>query len=763
MTMKKNLLVTILMTSAFSFGNVYADYDIYKNACGFIQACQMEEKRKCDETQTHCNVSRDYIIEGRIYNIDEFREIVHQDKELLERLERQEVPGNRGTASVKESGDTAGDNLDRNIDAENSRVNDMINPTNTENVSESISGEKQPEENANNSSVTKSGFSSGDKIETLLENLQNAKDLDSGEAQYKGSSNFKLCQEAFSANDKNIKEVALNPTENSELFVNVSLTLVKKYLRDNSAMDQITRSESYVKVYEELGKNPTEKMSQGMIKEAIAKSLKKAITKTRVCILFAKTIKENFDPENKRYKDKDYTDPEVVKSFDQRLKCKSTGLETIDYDDCRAMVYAYNGAKLTIEGNNALQVFQGQEAGMKANEKLMNMDANEDVSTTALEVQSEGLDTQKNMAETRGALHTAKVTAMTGFAMKLPSHEEVMNLCTADGQMKEVMDIIVSGKFDSVRPVVLDKVADYTKEEHCRIAFENSDNHILLNQGQKTTALAIAAEAGVDAAKEFMAADILADQKSLVDGTINKIKGMETIDLPEDAFQSPEMMTFCKANPNAQECVGFGQGMTTHVTGGGLSFSGGFGANETLNPTVNNDDSVAAIADSDAATRTSADIPTSTAIGSIDKGSGFADATPGKAKVSSSQVGGGGGAGGGSPGSAGGLSGSGPSTGAKGAAPASSGRKYKLGYSGGSRPLSFRGGSSRSKGSSKGSVANPFAKMLGKKKAGNDVFNFRGLASKGVGGKDGNLFERISKSYDAMNKKNRLMKYKLSE
>lgn len=759
MTMKKNLLVTILMTSAFSFGNVFADYDIYKNACGFIQACQMEEKRKCDETQTHCNVSRDYIIEGRIYNIDEFREIVHQDKELLERLERQEVPGNRGTASVKESGDTAGDNLDRNIDAENSRINAQNNGSEKlETVAGNNELNKEETPVINSPQIAKA-----DNFEALLENIQKAQSLKSGDVRYKGSSNFKLCQRAFTSNGQDIKDVALNPGDHSNLFYKVAYSFTKTFLKEEDSMLQFMGSTSYVEAYKEAVAAGQEPESGGPIRKAIAEASSRAISKTRMCVLFAKTVRENFDSENKRYKDKDYTDPEVVKSFDQRLKCKSSGLETIDYDDCRAMVYAYNGAKLTIEGNNALQVFQGQEAGMKANEKLMNMDANEDVSTTALEVQSEGLDTQKSMAETRGALHTAKVTAMTGFAMQLPSHEDVLNLCASNDQMATVMNEIIEKKFKSVRPELLDQAADNSSKDHCRIAFENADNDILSNQGQKTTALAIAAEAGVDAAKEFMAADILADQKSLVDGTINKIKGMETIDLPEDAFQSPEMMTFCKANPNAQECVGFGQGMTTHVTGGGLSFSGGFGANETLNPTVNNDDSVAAIADSDAATRTSADIPTSTAIGSIDKGSGFADATPGKAKVSSSQVGGGGGAGGGSPGSAGGLSGSGPSTGAKGAAPASSGRKYKLGYSGGSRPLSFRGGSSRSKGSSKGSVANPFAKMLGKKKAGNDVFNFRGLASKGVGGKDGNLFERISKSYDAMNKKNRLMKYKLSE
>jgi len=599
-------------------------------------------------------------------------------------------------------------------------------------------------------------------IEKILERVNGVTPFDKElEATYKGTRNFETCQKSLELAGTTFEDVTLSVGEVSQHeanFLGAALSITKtELLRQIGLTSELTKADILPANYKQLSEGDPKK---ALIKKILGSAANKALKSTRQCILFAKTATDNF--KEKRHKDSDYTKPEEVKSFDQRLKCNSEGLETIDYDECRQMIMVYNGSKIVTEANNVRQTFQAQSYGQKANEQLMNMDPTADNSTKALEVQSEGKEKEQGMAQETGTLHSTKAAAMLGYATQLPDHDDVKKLCASNDDMGTYMSHLTSF-YDKVIPKLTNNLRETSSEEQCRLAFENGRHGILQNSGQKTTAAAIAAEAGVEAAKNFMLADVLGDQKKMIDGTIDKIKGMETIDLPEDAFQNPELVTFCNANPNAQECVGFGTGMTTHVTGGGLSFNGGLATNETLNPTVGNDDSATAITDGSATDRQETNIPTSRAIASVDKGSGFTDATPGKAKVSSSPAAGGGGGSGGGAGGGGGLSGSGPSAGGKGVAPGSGSRKFKLGYSGGNRPLSFRGGRSKSRKSSK-TVGNPFSKMLGKKGAkGNDVFNFRGLASKGLGGKDGNLFERISKSYDSMNKKNRLIKYKISE
>ena len=589
------------------------------------------------------------------------------------------------------------------------------------------------------------------------------------DAAYPGTPMFKECQKVITQAESSWLEITNTDTNSFyAVFSKVANHYTKKSMDANWKPDNVANKWKEVKKIKNADgqMSPSDKEFLSSAKKPMMKAASSALKRTRNCILLVEATRGNFhvvEGSEPIYKDKEYRNPETQKSFDQRLKCQSNGLETMDFVKCNSMLLAYNASKIAIEGNNAIQAFQAQEYGNEANLELMNSTSDgSDVSTKALEVQRDGISKQKTMAETRSALQAAKVAAMAGYAKSLPDQDEIVRLCAAGNKMSPTMTAL-SLDFKSALSVssrLLD-VYGGNDEDQCTEAYETGQHALLMNRGQVAISYAIAAEAGVEATKEFMAADTLDRQKGMIDGVIDRVKGMETVDLPESAFQTPEMVTFCQANPNAQECVGFGAGMTTNVQSGGLSFTGGLGTNEVMDVPTSSDNATAI---TDGSTDESSAItgPKSRAIASVDKGGGFSGPTAGKAKISSAPVGSSGGAGGGGAPSSGGLSGSGPGgSGVKGAS-SRSGKRYKLGYSGGSRPLSFRGGRKSSSRSKKSGFQNPFAKM-GKKKSKTDVFNFRGLASKDIGGKNGNLFKRISKSYETMNKKDRLLKYKLAE
>jgi hypothetical protein len=698
------------------------------------------------------------------------REVASTNNEEVKEEANEEVGGENVTTN--DSSNVVTNNTTNTSDT--SGVDNTTTTTNNTTTTNTTTNNNSNNTNADVPAVEHKNCDECGGILKTFYNIANAKRISKETpVKYKnGTDTFKMCQRAMDASGTTFKDLAKanRLSSHQDRFVAMTRALTKYYINNTSSDDTIDLG-IYKKV---TTKNLVELTNKAdSEKNKLYDLMARAVSTVRTCVMLVKVTKENFDEKNARYKDTEYLKPELVTSFDQRLKCRSNGLETIDYDECRNMIYAYNASKVVIDGNEALQVFQGQEAANDANMKLMDMKPNEDVSTKALEVQRDGIAKQKEMAEVRAGLQTAKLTAMFTFASSLPKDEDVIELCKHGNDMENIVKYVVAnvaGKVDGKPISSLGgpslQLNDFTEssEVQCLSSYQNDDHGILANTGQKPTAVAIAAEAGIDMAKEMMAVDMLDRQKNMVDGVIDKVKGMDTIDLPEDAFQNPELVTFCQANPNAQECVGFGTGMTTHVNSGGLSFTGGLAANETLNPTTDSDDNATAITTGSADRDGTNALPTSRAIASVDKGGGFEGSTPGKAKVSSSPVGsGGGGAGGGGAPGGGGLSGSGPSTGGKGVAPSSGSKRYKLGYSGGSRPLSFRGGSRRSKKSSSKGIGNPFAKMMKKKGKSTDVFNFRGLASQGIGSKDGDLFKRISNSYNTVNKKNRLIKYKIAE
>ncbi|EQC48038.1 hypothetical protein [Bacteriovorax sp. Seq25_V] len=507
-------------------------------------------------------------------------------------------------------------------------------------------------------------------------------------------------------------------------------------------------------------------------KENIATLIKYGMMKARACAMFAFTAGENFASGEKKWKEDDYKpNAQVQKSFDGRIKCSNVGPETIDYDECMNVLNAYNGAQIVQTGNDAVQQFRTQSYQQDQQLKMMNANpTEEDTSTLALKAQKDGIGKLQDMAEERRALQAAKLLMMVSLAKQMPQNADAIDLCSTNksgaGKVDELLRSIASIKIEGDNKTLAEYVTEgagtlkvNSAEEECQLSFNLTTAHgILQNQSTISTAYAIAAEAGVEVAKEQVAVTMLGKQKKLLGSIINKVEDADVIDLPEGFASQEELMNFCDLNPMAVECNGLGTGFTTHIGGGGaISINGSIGTNtadagsgEGSAIDVGNGGANSAIDPED--------IATSTVGGSIDKASGFVDGPAAKAKVTSAQVGSGAGGGGAGGASAAGLSGG---SGSNGAAP-SSGSRYKspkISYTGGGRSLSFSGGSGAKKSSNSKDTGNPFAKMFGKNKGAGNVINFRDLASQGIGGKKGNIFERITNKYSEVNKDDRLLKY----
>ena len=263
-------------------------------------------------------------------------------------------------------------------------------------------------------------------------------------------------------------------------------------------------------------------------------------------------------------------------------------------------------------------------------------------------------------------------------------------------------------------------------------------------------------------------ANTLRKQSQMIAGVIAQINGAEVTDLPElDMIAQDQMAMFCEVNPQHPECSAFNGGMTTNVLeGGGLNLSGVNGTNSLNAVTDGTPDVIEPEFTGNSDGPDTKKSPTSRSVASVDKSSGLVDAPAGKAKVSSNGPQGataGGGGGGAAP-SGGGISGGGGPGGANGAIAGGSrgGKKFKLGYRGGSRSLSMRGGRG-GKNKKTSSKANPFAKMF-KGNGKSQTLNFRNLASKGlIGSKKGNIFDQISVRYKVVNQRNDLLKYETTE
>ncbi|MFG1485450.1 hypothetical protein ABMA77_05240 [Halobacteriovorax sp. RZ-1] len=474
-----------------------------------------------------------------------------------------------------------------------------------------------------------------------------------------------------------------------------------------------------------------------------------AVKNVTACNQVAAAFGENFAED--RQSEDQYSTPEKLTSIDGRITCKLSGLETIDYDECSNLVLAHNAAQLGKTANATFQQFQAQDFSNKQQNKLMNMDASENVTTTALKSQKDGLAKQQTMAETRRTIEVARLGTILTMTSSIPTSEtyfESSELCTkpVEQALLGIEEYVRNGGgADSVG----------SSEQLCRINFKKFA--ILKNGGAKRAGNQIAAEAGVDVAKEQMAVSQLGKQQKMISNAIGKIEGMDTMELPEDFFENQDVyMEFCQAHPTHAQCQS-GWANTVNVPSFGDYSVGGFGTNQAYQHTEQDQAVAATAASTD--DPTSAGVDTSTVVNKAKTGGGLKGNFGPVATVSEGgQLAQGAGGGGSSPGGGGG--GGGSSAGGAGQPEALSGNAGSglkgISYVGGRGP-SFVGGRGTASVKKKNN-GNPFSNMFKKNQNRNlSSLNFKGKSA--IGSKSDNIFQRISTAYDKANDAGNLLKY----
>ena len=89
-----------------------------------------------------------------------------------------------------------------------------------------------------------------------------------------------------------------------------------------------------------------------------ADKLNNAIKSVLGCVQVAAAMGQNL--EDDRDQEDAFTNPDKLTSFDGRISCHLSGLETIDYDECATLILAQNGSQLGKVANTTFQQFQAQ-------------------------------------------------------------------------------------------------------------------------------------------------------------------------------------------------------------------------------------------------------------------------------------------------------------------------------------------------------------------------------------------------------------------
>ena len=427
--------------------------------------------------------------------------------------------------------------------------------------------------------------------------------------------------------------------------------------------------------------------------------------------------------------------PTIAPAF----KCKSEGIETLDYIPCKKFVSQ-------IDILDALQIAaQGAQELVYA-DKMMDASTKyakeENSATGALKATGESLEKQQSMYQQRTAIDATKLAYMYSLYKDMPKMDEMRDKCL--GIEKATIGI-------GIEPV---------KKDDCRTHVLSGKGFALAqNQSQldamKSKLITIATSAGSNAILSALLGKRAGDVKDAI-AQIDEFKPTD----PTVMTEENALTTFCQLNPSAEKCLTQDLSRTFDTLNDNIiTFGeGGTGTN------YGNKEGITANAitstGGDPAGRTSV-----TPVGSIIaaavkdnsiEGSTAATVSDGKAPTGG---GGGGGSGGGSGGGGGGGAIPPPAQGSVAAAV----QGKTPSYGGGAGSISVVGGLglNRAKGDGK-SEDNPFGKLFGKDKPKESgVLNFRGLASQKVGDKAENLFDMISKRYSNVAADKRLIEYEL--
>ena len=506
-----------------------------------------------------------------------------------------------------------------------------------------------------------------------------------------------------------------------------------------------------------------------------------AVSKGAECEVIARVIKENFD--DNKHQDSEYRDGGQTASMDGRLKCSVSNIQTIDYDECKNIVNAYNAALIGKQGLTVVQQDQTQEATFDGNQRMQEAQINAvnnirngtdtnnpmqrqvNGQMAAYEVQKDMINKQKSQAQTRAAIDTAAAASLVGLAQALPDKNYLVDKCENTFKSSTVLQdarkdlVTIRGQFSNA----INDEQTYKERDmkyYCQDKIASMDHDFIPNKLISQPVYAIAAEFGVEAAKNQLSASMLKKRAGMIDDLMERIKNMDTGGEYAGLTQQEAIMKYCEANPSSPQCAALPGGTgTTVINPGGFNLGGeDFAANGLEDYNVEDFgedlDTVSEIdenGDGDGSTG-----PTSTKVADVNK-NGEKGAIAPRAKIGNGGGRGpasGGGAGGAA--SAGNRGGGGAPEGEKGKGQASGQAKNtSLAYNSGKNNAYLKGGGSINSRSNK-KVANPFAKLFKNSKG--KVLNFRGPSS--IGKQSGNLFTRISKRYGNVHENNRLLKYK---
>ena len=506
-----------------------------------------------------------------------------------------------------------------------------------------------------------------------------------------------------------------------------------------------------------------------------------AVSKGAECEVIARVIKENFD-ENK-HQDSEYRDGGQTASMDGRLKCSVSNIQTIDYDECKNIVNAYNAALIGKQGLTVVQQVQTQEATFDGNQRMQEAQINAvnnirngtdtnnpmqrqvNGQMAAYEVQKDMINKQKSQAQTRAAIDTAAAASLVGLAQALPDKNYLVDKCENTFKSSTVLQdarkdlVTIRGQFSNA----INDEQTYKERDmkyYCQDKIASMNHDFIPNKLISQPVYAIAAEFGVEAAKNQLSASMLKKRAGMIDDLMERIKNMDTGGEYAGLTQQEAIMKYCEANPSSAQCAALPGGTgTTVINPGGFNLGGeDFAANgleaydvEDFGEDLDAVSEIDENGDGDGSTG-----PTSTKVADVNK-NGEKGAIAPRAKIGNGGGRGpasGGGAGGAA--SAGNRGGGGAPEGEKGTGQASGQAKNtSLAYNSGKNNAYLKGGGSINSRSNK-KVANPFAKLFKNSKG--KVLNFRGPSS--IGKQSGNLFTRISKRYGNVHENNRLLKYK---
>jgi len=343
---------------------------------------------------------------------------------------------------------------------------------------------------------------------------------------------------------------------------------------------------------------------------------------------------------------------------------------------------------------------------------------------------------QANIAKTRAELSGAQLATLSFMYSKMPDTESIKTNCT-----------------ESYEKFINPSNGFLEAENACQFLAEDNDTRLLMNESEKNKMKMILVQAGVETAQNVVAKNLLNKQANQIGDVANKIKAFKPQDYNGnvDAF-----IQKCQADPGLPGCAkvqaynpGWGQNGLGPNFGSSTTATGTAYGTSPTGTTGNNNSSTSSGINPGAGTNFAGVTTPNSAGGGID--------APGAGSLGKGSLGGGNGGGsGGGAGATAPAKGKGGGSGGPRSRGHYKGKNYTYG-SGGSSGASYA--SSRSRRSRRPKNGNPFKSMFGKKgKKSSRVYKYRTPAS-AVGQKSDKIFEMISRRYNLVKGKERLLDY----